>query len=79
MAKLNPLKIINPILGIIFLIMAVSGMLMACFPAVIPYMTVATIHKYGGFAMIILTIGHIFHNWGWIKANMMKKKPAKPS
>lgn len=65
----NPLKIINPILGTLFLVQASTGLL----HSVIPHEVFEPIHTYVGLALVIFTVGHVYHNWGWIRANLLKR------
>jgi hypothetical protein len=32
------------------------------------------IHKYNGFLFVTLVLVHLFFNWGWIRANILKRK-----
>jgi hypothetical protein len=32
------------------------------------------IHKYNGFLFVALVLAHLFFNWGWMKANILKRK-----
>ncbi|MDD5681132.1 MAG: hypothetical protein PHI59_07815 [Candidatus Omnitrophica bacterium] len=31
------------------------------------------IHEYNGFLFITLVLAHLFFNWGWIRANILKR------
>jgi hypothetical protein len=65
MKKTTALKILNPILAVLIAFQLVS----ALFPAQIPY----DAHRYAGIA-IFCGIGlHLFLNWNWIKANLLKR------
>lgn len=69
MNKGKMLKIINPLLSIVFFCLAGTGL----FQSIIPYEVFHTVHGKLGYAFVILAIIHIYLNWNWIK-NLMKKK-----
>jgi hypothetical protein len=66
MNKAKALKVLNPVLAIVFLFQALSGLL----PAVVPY----NAHRAGGIALVIGIGLHLFLNWGWIRANFLKRR-----
>ena len=70
MNKAKALKVLNPILAVVFLFQALSGLL----PAVVPY----NAHRAGGIALVIGIGLHLFLNWGWIRANFLKRKRGNP-
>ena len=65
MKKQTLLKIINPLLGLLVLNQAVTGML----HDVMPYELFELLHK-GGWLMLIIAAIHCYLNWGWVKANL---------
>lgn len=71
MNKLKLLKIINPVLGISLILqaLAITAMILEIAPRWLFKM-----HKFNGVIFIIIAIFHVTLNWGWIKANFMKKK-----
>jgi cytochrome b subunit of formate dehydrogenase len=72
MNKFKVLRIVNPLLILVFLIQAVTGIIFT-FVSNIPYVQLlAAIHKYNGVLMVVLVIIHVSMNWGWIKANILK-------
>ena len=65
MQKNQILKILNPCLAVLLIFQFFSASL----PAVVPYV----LHQAGG---ILLGAGigfHIFLNWSWIRANLLKR------
>jgi hypothetical protein len=65
MNKTKILKVLNPCLALLLVFQLVSGLL----PAVVPY----AVHRTAG---ILLGIGvgfHIYLNWSWIRANLLKR------
>ena len=32
------------------------------------------VHKYNGFVLVVLVLMHIYQNWGWVRANILKIK-----
>ena len=32
------------------------------------------IHEYNGFIFVALVLGHIYFNWWWVKANILKRQ-----
>lgn len=70
MNKSKMLKIINPIMTIIFLCLAGSGLA----NNFIPYEIFHAVHGKLGFAFVVLVLIHIYLNWNWIKSQFFKKK-----
>ena len=66
MVKQNLLKIINPILAILLLNQAATGIL----HNVLPHGVFELMHR-GGWILVILTIAHVYLNWGWVKSNLI--------
>jgi len=62
------LKIVNPLLGIAFLVQIVSGYLIG--QGGIFY----EIHENCAMALIVLVLAHIVLNWNWIRANFLSRK-----
>lgn len=70
MKKATLLKVINPILGVAFLIQVIS----VFFKDQIDYELFQHLHGIGG---IVLTLGggaHIILNWSWVKSIYFQKK-----
>lgn len=69
MNKAKLLKIVNPIMSIVFLCLAGSGLSQSF----IPYEIFHAIHGKLGYLFVILVVAHIYLNWNWIK-NLISKK-----
>lgn len=67
------LKIVNPLLGIAFVLQMASGYLMG--QGSIFY----EIHENCAIALIVLALAHIVLNWNWIKANFLTRKASRSS
>lgn len=72
MAKSNVklLKIINPILAILFIGQAFSGI----FHAVIPYEVFEKVHGSAGYLLAAAVTVHVVLNWNWIKVNFLRPR-----
>ncbi|HMA63550.1 MAG TPA: hypothetical protein VKO63_00085 [Chitinispirillaceae bacterium] len=66
----NVLKIINPVLFVVFVVQLLTVVIQAILYA----SWVTTVHQVVGFLFFILVIMHIIFNWTWIKNNFFKKK-----
>ncbi len=66
------LKIINPILGILF----INQVLMGLLHGLVSPKVFEVMHEKGGIIFAIAAILHVALNWGWVKANLLRKKPA---
>jgi uncharacterized membrane protein YraQ (UPF0718 family) len=69
--KLKALKIVNPIIAILFIGQAGSGI----FHEVIPYEVFEKVHGTAGYLLAAGVIGHIVLNWSWIKTTFFKPRP----
>ena len=69
------LKILNPILGLLVLNQAITGI----FHDAISPQTFEIIHEGGGYTLVVIACLHVILNWTWIKANLFanKKKDKK--
>ncbi len=72
MSKQTLLKIINPVIALLLLNQAATGLL----HNVLPHGVFEFMHK-GGWILFILTILHLYLNWGWVKSNLIPKGKAK--
>ena len=63
------LKILNPILAVVLLIQIITGLLHGIFTRDM----FETIHGSGAGILLACVILHLFLNWGWVKANFLKK------
>jgi hypothetical protein len=73
MNKLSLLKVLNPLLVLSFLLQAVTVVFIMLRTG--PEWTIK-VHIYNGLAFLALALVHVMLNWGWIKANMFKRKIA---
>ncbi|MDD5491949.1 MAG: hypothetical protein PHV60_04630 [bacterium] len=71
MNKMKLLKIVNIVLGISFLLQAISVVFMVLKMA--PGW-LYKVHALNGIVFILLVIVHIVLNWAWIRVNFLKKK-----
>jgi hypothetical protein len=69
--KQTALKIVNPLLGVSFVLQMVSGMLAD--DAGDWYDSVMEFHSINGWTMCALVVAHVALNWSWIKANILKR------
>ncbi len=69
--KLKLLKIVNAVLGISFLMQAISVVFMILEKA--PGW-MYKLHTINGMVFIVLVMIHIILNWAWIRINFLKKR-----
>lgn len=65
------LKILNPILAILFLNQFLTGLLHDA----IPKKAYEVLHEGGGVAFACAILLHVLLNWNWVKANFYRKAP----
>jgi len=65
------LKVLNPVLAVLMLNQAVTGI----FSGVIPRPVFEVIHQAGGIALAAAAALHLSLNWSWVKANFLRKRP----
>ena len=68
--KQKLLKVINPIIGILFFSQALSGF----FNDFIPYEIFSKTHGLGGYLLVAGVIIHVIVNWSWFKTAFKKRK-----
>ncbi len=68
--KRNVLKIVNPVIGILFITQAGSGLLHRA----IPYETYELIHEFGGYLFSATIALHIVLNRSWFTAAFRSRK-----
>lgn len=68
MTRNSVLKVINPLLLILFILQILTGY----FQFDVAYFS--EIHEIGAILLIIFLILHIIFNWKWIKTNILKIK-----
>ena len=70
MNKNRILKVLNPIIAILILNQAVTGL----FQKSISYKTYEVLHGGGGIITVIAIIIHVILNWKWVHASYLKRK-----
>jgi hypothetical protein len=78
MSKVILLRIINPLLLLVFFVQACTGIIFSLKIHMDNMLLIAQIHDYNGWLMIVLIVSHVILNWGWIRANIFKKKQIPP-
>ncbi len=64
------LKIINPILLILFISQACSGL----FHHSLSHKMFEIVHEGGGIILVGISLVHLILNWGWVRGNFLKIK-----
>lgn len=73
MQKNTMFKILNPILAVLTVSQALSGI----FAAQLPPAVFAWVHKGGGILLVIGIGLHVLLNWNWVRASLLpRKRPA---
>ena len=71
-------KITNILLLLSFFAQAGTAVLMMFFQGLLMkldiFPAVFKIHKYNGFVFVTLVLVHLYFNWGWIRANILKRQ-----
>ncbi|OGF01419.1 MAG: hypothetical protein A2509_02135 [Candidatus Edwardsbacteria bacterium RIFOXYD12_FULL_50_11] len=70
MNKMDWLKKINPVLFLVFLVQAATGVIYFLVGSEILGVT----HLFGGLLMILIAGIHLVLNWTWVRSNYFKKK-----
>ncbi|MBN1782920.1 hypothetical protein JW948_17435 [bacterium] len=70
MRKGTWLKILNPVLGILVVNQAATGMMHDALDREV----FETMHEGGGVVLVVLSVIHLILNWNWIRANYSRKK-----
>ena len=65
------LKILNPILAILFLNQILTGI----FHDAIPKEAYEFLHEGGGISFAVAAVLHVILNWNWVKANFLRRIP----
>ncbi len=68
MTRNSALKIVNPVIGLLFL----SQFLTAVFHGSLSHEAYELLHEGGGLVLTALIVLHLILNWGWIKASYFK-------
>ena len=76
MTRLKWLVLLNSVLFLSMFTQIITGV-MLFFDMFGPILrAVSLVHSYNGFLLVGLVIIHLVFNWGWIKANLFKRRPA---
>jgi hypothetical protein len=76
MNKMLLLKIVNPLLGLSFLVQAITGIMLTRSIGISFIDKTAHIHEANGTVFLLLVIIHLTLNWSWVKATFFKKSTA---
>ena len=71
MTRSTALKVLNPILGLLFISQAATGIL----HDLLPHEVFEISHGVGGLLLVIAAVIHVILNWSWVKATFLKRKP----
>ena len=64
------MKIVNPVLAVVFLFQITSGLM----HGIISRELFGTIHGSNAGVLMACVLIHLILNWNWVKANFLKKK-----
>ena len=74
MKRNTMLKIVNPVLGVLFINQILSGVFGPALFRISPK-AFEILHKDGGFVFAAVAVIHLILNWNWVKANFFKHVP----
>lgn len=79
MSNLKLLKVLNPVLAVVFITTAIAIILLKypVIPALQGNETIYKIHEIAGKVFIILAVLHLTLNWNWVKSQVFGIKPVK--
>lgn len=75
MRRNSILKILNPILAVLFLNQVLTGILQDA----LSNEAFEIMHEGGGIALAIAAVLHVILNWNWVKASYFGSRPAAKS
>ena len=75
MKRNTMLKIVNPILGVLLVNQALTGILHEA----LPHEAFEIMHEGGGLVLAVVAILHVILNWNWVKANFFRSSSAAKS
>lgn len=75
MNRVKILKILNPLLGLVFLIQVFT---IICLKFEIPINSILQLHEMNAYAFITIILLHIIFNWNWIQTHYFKAKKKSP-
>ncbi len=70
MAKHSALKIVNPLLGLLIINQALTGI----FHLYLSIRTFTIMHEWGRLLLSTMVIVHVVLNWSWVKAQFRQKR-----
>jgi hypothetical protein len=73
MRKATALIFVNPLLALVLLVQAGSGMDLS-WTLLVPYPTMVLIHKISGTALLVLGLVHLGLNWNWVTAQLRRRR-----
>lgn len=73
MKRSNMLKVLNPILAVLFLNQILTG----AFHGALPHEAFEILHEVSGFVLAGVVVLHVILNWNWVKANFFKSSPTE--
>jgi hypothetical protein len=74
MKKAALLKVVNPVLALLFLAQAVTGIAHDPLQEM-SYEVWKAIHSGGGLLLVLVAFSHVVLNWSWVRATFLKKRP----
>lgn len=75
MTKTIALKIVNPVLGVLLLSQALTGLV----HGFLPRRLFEVVHQGNGIMLVLVAAIHVSLNWNWIKANLFQRPMRKTS
>jgi hypothetical protein len=73
MNKLKWLRRLNIILFLSLLVQVATSLLMFFRLFMSQFGVFSEVHEYNGILFVVLVIAHLGFNWGWVRANIIKK------
>ncbi len=72
MGRQKALKILNPVMFLVFLSVAAGGA--AKLMDAVDYMTFKQFHPVAGVTLVVLAVLHIILNWPWVRQQLGRKR-----
>ena len=70
MTKQTALKIVNPLLGLLIINQALTGI----FHLYLSNRAFTILHEWGGYVLVTMVIVHVVLNWGWVRAQFLRRR-----
>lgn len=74
MDKMKILKAVNVVLIVSFMVQVFTVVVIFFHIKVADAHMIHEVHEYNGLLMVALALLHLALNWGWVKANLFKRK-----